>query len=167
MEKQIKIETKSEDNKVVIPKFMYVLIALFIATIINFYHKNNPAKFGKMFMYSTNFKEDTEAGAGFHCVVNVNSDSDWTLDMGPDGNNPTIKIRKIDCENAKLYYETENRMDIVKVYEEYEKRVARSGFTMTNQRDVDEFMERVGIYGPTVGYVPVMVGIEDVEESGN
>ncbi len=166
MEKQIKNETKSEDRKVM-PKFMYVLIALFIVLIINVYYKNNPAKFGKMFLYSTDFKEDTEAGAGFHCVVNVNSDSDWSLDMGPDGNNPTIKIRKIDCENAKLYYETENRMDIVKVYEEYEKRVARSGFTITNQRDIDEFMDRVSVYGPTIGYVPVMVGIEDVEESGN
>lgn len=166
MEKQIKNETKSEDRKVM-PKFMYVLIALFIVLIINVYYKNNPAKFGKMFLYSTDFKEDTEAGAGFHCVVNVNSDSDWVLDMGADGNNPSIKIKKIDCENAKLEYEAEGRLDIVKVYEDYEKRVARSGFTMTNQRDIDEFMDRVSIYGPTIGYVPVMVGIEDVEESGN
>ena len=166
MEKQIKNETKPEDRKVM-PKFMYVLIALFIVLIINVYYKNNPAKFGKMFLYSTDFKEDTEAGIGFHCVVNVNSDTDWVLDMGADGNNSSIKIKKIDCENAKLEYEAEGRMDIVKVYEEYEKRVARSGFTITNQRDIDEFMDRVSVYGPTIGYVPVMVGIEDIEESGN
>lgn len=166
MENKIKIETKPEDRKVM-PKFMYVLIAIFIAFAINVYYKNNPAKFGKMYMYSTDFQEDTEAGVGFQCTVNVISDTDWSLDMGPDGNNPSIKIRKIDCENAKLYYEAEGRMDIVKVYEEYEKRVAGSGFTITDQREIENFMKRVGIYGPTVGYVPVMVGIEDVEESGN
>lgn len=166
MENKIKIETKPEDRKTM-PKIMYVLILIFIAFVIRVYHENNPAKFGKMYMYSTDFKESTEAGIGFHCVVNVNSDTDWVLDMGADGNNPSIKIKKIDCENAKLEYEAEGRMDIVKVYEDYEKRVARSGFTITNQRDIDEFMNRVSIYGSTIGYVPVMVGIEDVEESGN
>lgn len=166
MENKIKIETKYEDRKVM-PKYVYVCLGILVAIMGIVYFRSNPDKFGKMYMYSTDFNEDGEAGVGFECVVNVNSDTDWSLDMGPDGNNPTIKIKKIDCENAKLYYESENNMERVKIYEEYEKRVARSGFTMVYKKDVEEFMGRVGIYGPTMGYVPVMVGIESEEESGD
>ena len=119
MENKIKIETKPEDRKVM-PKYVYVCLAILVVVMgIVYYNTKN----GKMYMYSTDFNEDGYAGVGFHCVVNVNSDTDWAIDMGPDGNNPSILVKKIDCENAKLYYESENRMDIVKVYEGYEARV--------------------------------------------
>lgn len=163
MENKIKIETKPEDRKVM-PKYVYVCLAILVVIIGIVYYNAN---LGKMYMYSTDFNEDGYAGVGFHCVVNVNSDTDWAIDMGPDGNNPSILVKKIDCENAKLYYESENRMDVVKVYEGYEARVRRSGFRITDPKEVELFMGRVGIYGPTMGYVPVMVGIESEEESGD
>jgi len=88
--------------------------------------------------------------------------------MRSDGNNPIIRINKIDCENAKVYYETENRMDRVREYIKYESRVSRKGFVITNKYgEVDNFMKRTAIYGPTIGYMALDVGIEDDIQAGD
>lgn len=156
-----------KEIKVTSSKHIWLLLLILCVICIGVYYFTTESKYNKMYILSTDFKED-EYGPGFDCVVNLNSDTDWSIDMGSDGNNPIIRINKIDCENAKVYYETENRMDRVREYIKYESRVSRKGFVITNKYgEVDNFMKRTAIYGPTIGYMALDVGIEDDIQAGD